>query len=104
MTSALREPDDFAFVRVSKMEPAFCETIGLNREAGRLPKDLWVFEGDVSALDPNEVLSRIGLSQENLTYSLVAPHAKLSARSAEEPPFKTLAGRCFGSSFALWTR
>lgn len=54
-------------------EHAFCETIRLNREAGRLPKDLAIFESDVSALDPNEVLSRIGLKPGELDLLVGGP-------------------------------
>ena len=54
-------------------EHAFCETIRLNREAGRLPKDLVIFEGDISALDPNEVLAKIGLKPGELDLLVGGP-------------------------------
>ncbi len=41
--------------------PAFCETIRQNHAAGRLPRDLKVFERDISAFDPSELLDAIGL-------------------------------------------
>lgn len=42
-------------------EHSFCETARLNRNAGRLPKDLVIFEGDISAIDPHDILKSIGL-------------------------------------------
>lgn len=42
-------------------EHAFCETIRANHAAGRLPADLKIFERDISALEPEEVLAAIGL-------------------------------------------
>ncbi|HWE97435.1 MAG TPA: DNA (cytosine-5-)-methyltransferase [Tepidisphaeraceae bacterium] len=48
-------------------ERAFCDTIRLNREKGRLsnPK-LRVFEGDISNLDPMKVLDAVGLKPGEL--------------------------------------
>lgn len=54
-------------------EPAFCETIRLNRDAGRLPKDLAVFEGDISLLDPHEVLAKIGIEPGELDLLVGGP-------------------------------
>jgi len=42
-------------------ETAFCDTIRVNRDAGRLPADLKVFEGEISEIDPLEVLDAAGL-------------------------------------------
>jgi DNA (cytosine-5)-methyltransferase 1 len=44
-----------------EIEPKFCETIRLNKKAGRLPRGLKVFERDISDLDPDEVLQSTGL-------------------------------------------
>ena len=41
--------------------PAFCETIRANHCAGRLDRNLQVFEGDISNLMPEEILSATGL-------------------------------------------
>jgi DNA (cytosine-5)-methyltransferase 1 len=54
-------------------EHSFCETIRLNRAAGRLPKDLTVFEGDISALDPHEVLDKCGIEPGELDLLVGGP-------------------------------
>jgi len=41
--------------------PAFCETIRANKRAGRLAKDLQVFEGDISDFDPLDILRVVGI-------------------------------------------
>lgn len=40
--------------------PAFCQTIRLNRDQGRLRPDLQVFEGDITNIDPLDVLRAVG--------------------------------------------
>ncbi len=54
-------------------EHAFCETIRLNRKAGRLNRDLALFEGDISSIDPHEVLSKIGLKPGELDLLVGGP-------------------------------
>jgi len=54
-------------------EHAFCETIRLNRKAGRLGSDLALFEGDISAVDPHEVLSKIDLKPGELDLLVGGP-------------------------------
>lgn len=44
-------------------EAAFCQTIRSNRDAGRLRRDLAVFEGDISEIDPLTVLDAVGLKR-----------------------------------------
>lgn len=44
-----------------ELEHAFCETIRGNRGKGRLSKKLEVFEGDISNVDPLDVLKSVGL-------------------------------------------
>ncbi len=58
----------FNVVACVEKEPAFCETVRANKKAGRLRKDLRVFEADISNLDPNEILSATGLRLVKLTY------------------------------------
>lgn len=42
--------------------PSFCKTILTNRDAGRTgDPHMWVYQGDISALDPERVLDDIGL-------------------------------------------
>ena len=51
----------FELVCCVENDRASCETIRLNKEAGRLPHGLQVIEADVSKLDPIEVLEKVGL-------------------------------------------
>ncbi len=44
-------------------DPAFCQTIRLNRDQGRLRPDLQVFEGDIANIDPFDVLRAVGASR-----------------------------------------
>lgn len=57
----------FNLLACVEKERAFCETIRLNRDKGRLtnPK-LEVFEGDISNLDPMKVLDALGLKPGEL--------------------------------------
>ncbi|MCU1300751.1 MAG: Cytosine-specific methyltransferase [Candidatus Sulfotelmatobacter sp.] len=54
-------------------EHSFCETIRLNRDEGRLPETLVVFEGDISALDPHEVLEKVGIEPGELDLLVGGP-------------------------------
>ena len=54
-------------------EPAFCETIRRNRDAGRLRPNLHVFEGDISDVDPLHVLSAVGLKPGEVDLLLGGP-------------------------------
>jgi DNA (cytosine-5)-methyltransferase 1 len=51
----------FRILACVEKEPAFCRTIRANQEAGRLPESLQVFERDITGLDPQEVLEKVGL-------------------------------------------
>lgn len=53
----------FTTVGCIEKEPAFCETIRRNRDAGRLPRDLMVMEADLSKLDPAHALAELGLDK-----------------------------------------
>lgn len=57
----LEQTGRFRVVACVEKEPAFCETIRTNHEAGRLDPNLHIFEGDVSQLSPKKVLDAIGL-------------------------------------------
>lgn len=57
----LEQSGRFRVLACVENEPAFCDTIRANREAGRLHRELAVFENDINDLDPNDVLDAIGL-------------------------------------------
>ena len=51
----------FEVVACVEKVPAFCETIRKNRDAGRLPRNLKVFEGDIRSIAAEDVLNAVGL-------------------------------------------
>lgn len=51
----------FNVVACIENHAAFCETIRLNQRAGRLPRNLKIFAGDITDIDPAEVLTEVGL-------------------------------------------
>lgn len=51
----------FEIIACVEKEKIACNTIRQNQKAGRLPGNLKVFEGDISSLDPAEVLRQVGL-------------------------------------------
>lgn len=57
----LEKTGRFSVIACIEKEPAFCETIRSNKNAGRLNRDLMVFEADICSLDPVEVLRAVGL-------------------------------------------
>jgi DNA (cytosine-5)-methyltransferase 1 len=57
----LEQTGRFRLLGCVEKEPAFCDTIRLNRRAGRLDRRLVVFERDITTLDPQELLDAIRL-------------------------------------------
>ncbi|MGF6726721.1 DNA (cytosine-5)-methyltransferase 1 [Paraburkholderia sp. GAS41] len=53
--------DRYEIVACVEKERIACDTIRKNQAAGRLPKELKVFEGDISSLDPADLLREVGL-------------------------------------------
>jgi DNA (cytosine-5)-methyltransferase 1 len=56
----LEQTGRFRIAACVEKEPAFCATIRANLRSGRLPRDLKIFEGDVTEVDPGEVLRATG--------------------------------------------
>lgn len=75
-------------------EPAFCETIRANRSAGRLHRNLKVFERDIVDLDPMEVLNAVGLKPGELDVLVGGPPCQtfstVGKRRTTEDPRGTL--------------
>ena len=57
----LEQTGRFEIVACVEIESAFCDTIRANQRAGRLSRELQVFKGSVSDIDPFELLEQIGL-------------------------------------------
>jgi len=69
----LEQTGRFQIVACVELESAFCDTIRANQRAGRLSPDLKVFEGDICALDPLDVLSSVGLKPGQLDLLVGGP-------------------------------
>jgi DNA (cytosine-5)-methyltransferase 1 len=63
----------FKTIACIEKEPAFCETIRRNREAGRLPPDLRVLQADLSQLDPASTLARLGIDPDSIDVIVGGP-------------------------------
>src|SRR5215203_5808845 len=69
----LEQTGRFRTLACVEKEPAFCETIRRNRDAGRLSPDLQLFEGDITDLDPADVLRMTGLKPGDLDLLVGGP-------------------------------
>jgi DNA (cytosine-5)-methyltransferase 1 len=54
-------------------EHAFCNTIRANQRAGRVSKNLQIFEGDITEIDPADVLAAVGLKPGELDVLIGGP-------------------------------
>jgi DNA (cytosine-5)-methyltransferase 1 len=90
----LEQTGRFEVVACVEKEPSFCATIRANHAAGHLSKKLKVFEGDISLLDPAEVLSACGLKPGELDVLVGGPPCQsfstAGRRMATQDPRGTL--------------
>jgi DNA (cytosine-5)-methyltransferase 1 len=63
----------FEVVACLEKEKAFCETIRRNRDAGRLPAQLAVIEGDIRDISPSYVLEKTGLQADDIDVIVGGP-------------------------------
>jgi DNA (cytosine-5)-methyltransferase 1 len=63
----------FELLAAVEKVPAFCQTIRHNIAAGRIPGNPQVFEGDISDLDPFEVMRAVGLEPGELDVLVGGP-------------------------------
>ena len=63
----------FKLLACVEKEPAFCETIRLNKRAGRLPEDVRIFEGDIYDIPPEDVMATCGLTPGKLDLLIGGP-------------------------------
>lgn len=69
----LESTNRFNTVACIEKEPAFCETIRKNRDAGRLSKDLRVMEADLSKLEPAAALDELGIDPTSIDVVVGGP-------------------------------
>lgn len=78
-------------------EPAFCETIRTNKKAGRLSKNLQIFEGDINNINPADVLKAVGLEPGEVDLLVGGPPCQAFStagrRKATQDPRGTLLWR-----------
>lgn len=69
----LEQTGRFRTVACIEKEPAFCETIRRNRDAGRLPEELQVLQADLSALDPEATIRQLGIAPGSIDVVVGGP-------------------------------
>lgn len=69
----LKETARYELLACVEKVPAYCDTIRLNRDAGHLPANLKIYEGDISNIDPYEVLAATGLKPGELDVLVGGP-------------------------------
>lgn len=69
----LDQTNRFQILACVEKERAFCDTIRVNKAAGRLHPQLAIFEADISKLDPAEVLAAAGLKPGELDVLIGGP-------------------------------
>lgn len=69
----LKETDRYELLACVEKVPAYCETIRQNREAGHLSANLKIYEGDISNIDPYDVLAATGLKPGELDVLVGGP-------------------------------
>ena len=69
----IEQTSRYRVIACIEKEHAFCETIRTNRDAGRLDPNLKVFEGDISDIDPLDVLKAIGLAPGEVDFLIGGP-------------------------------
>ncbi|MBF0605526.1 MAG: DNA (cytosine-5-)-methyltransferase, partial [Nitrospirae bacterium] len=69
----LHKTGRFDILACVEKEHSFCNTIRMNKEAGRLGQQLTVFEGDITNIDPARVLSATGLKPGELDLLVGGP-------------------------------
>ncbi len=63
----------FDLLACIEKEASFCETIRRNRDAGRLPAHLRVYQEDISALSPEKVMADCNLKPGELDLLVGGP-------------------------------
>jgi DNA (cytosine-5)-methyltransferase 1 len=69
----LEETGRFELRACVEKEVSFCATIRANKEAGRLPAHLAIFQADISQLSPQEVMEAAGLKPGELDVLVGGP-------------------------------
>ncbi|MBC6422013.1 MAG: DNA cytosine methyltransferase [Hormoscilla sp. SP12CHS1] len=69
----LKSTEQFRILACIEKDNACCETIRRNQQSGKLDRNMKVFERDICAVSPSEVLDAIGLQPEELDLIVGGP-------------------------------
>lgn len=69
----LGDTERFKFLGCLEKDATCCETIRQNRDAGRLPKSLKIYEGGIESFDPYEIMNELGLKPGELDVLVGGP-------------------------------
>jgi DNA (cytosine-5)-methyltransferase 1 len=73
LDQGLERTGKYRLLACVEKEHTFCETIRHNQRAGRLAKEVKVFEGDISNLDPAQVMEAVGIKPGELDLLVGGP-------------------------------
>lgn len=90
----LEKSGRFRVKAVVEKEQSFCDTIRANRDAGRLDRNLVIFQNDIRKVDPAEVLKLAGLKPGQLDVLIGGPpcqsYSTAGRRGTTQDPRGTL--------------
>jgi len=69
----LENTDCYEVVACVEIEPSFCDSIRANQAAGRLNSDLKIFQGDITNINPNNILKACGLEPTQVDILIGGP-------------------------------
>lgn len=86
----LEKTGRYRFLACLEKEPVFCDTIRLNRDKGRLPAQLKIYEGDIAAFDPHKIMRELSLKPGDLDLLVGGPPCQAFStagrrKSVEDP-------------------
>ena len=80
----------FEFLACVEQEPTFCSTIQRNRDAGRLPESLRIYDRDIRDISPEQVMRDCGLQAGQLDLLVGGPpcqsYSTAGARRTSQDP------------------
>lgn len=89
----LHNGGDFELLAAVEKVPAFCKSILANREVGTvIDQSLWVYEGDISELDPHEVMKDLGVEPGEIDLIVGGPPCQAFSTSGRRASLQDARG------------